>query len=52
MAEASAPADLTKVDSAAAEPVKKERRRPSSMAADVYNIEDLGEFSRRLYPAR
>lgn len=42
--------DLSKVDSlveeprkATAEEVKKGHRRASSMAADVYNIADLGE---------
>jgi hypothetical protein len=45
-------APLSKVDSATndsfvkatAEEVKKGHRRASSMAADVYSIEDLGEF--------
>jgi hypothetical protein len=46
-------APLSKVDSAnhdnfvkaTAEEVKKGHRRASSMAADVYSIEDLGEFA-------
>lgn len=45
-------APLEKIDSASpnyklatAEEVKKGHRRASSMAADVYNIEDLGECS-------
>jgi|TARA_R110002003_G_scaffold232_11_gene16810 hypothetical protein len=46
-------APLSKVDSASdnfvkatADEVKKGHRRASSMAADVYAIEDLGKFSR------
>jgi hypothetical protein len=46
-------APLSKVDSAnhdnfvkaTADEVKKGHRRASSMAADVYSIEDLGEFA-------
>lgn len=35
--------NLSKVDSLVDEPVKKTGRRASSMAADVFNIQDLGK---------
>lgn len=45
---------LQKVDSLVEEPkdgaAKKGHRRASSMAADVFNIEDLGMFSLLLNP--
>ena len=52
-AEASAPPDLTKVDSAvsglsSSPPETKGHRRQSSSAAGVYHVEDLGQPRERL----